>query len=85
MGSSRAGLFHAVGVAFGVGEDGVVEGLDEVRGGEVADPVSGLDCGVAERDEEVGFAGAGGSDETHVLSGVDPLEAGQVVERRGFH
>ena len=46
--------------------------------------MSGVDRGVAERDEEMTFAGAGGSDETHVLSGWDPFEARDVVERRGL-
>jgi hypothetical protein len=39
----------------------------------------------AEGDEQVALAGAGGADETQVLSCGDPLEAGQVVEGRGLH
>ena len=59
-----------------------VEGLDELGGGEVADPVPGLDGGVAEGDEEVALAGAGGADQADVLRGADPFEDGEVVERR---
>jgi hypothetical protein len=44
----------------GVVGEAAVEGLDELSGGEVADPVTGVDGGVAERDEQVALAGAGG-------------------------
>ena len=64
-----------------VGE-AAVEVLDEVGGGEVADPESLGDGGVAEGEEEVALAGAGGADEAEVLRGSDPFEAGQVVEGR---
>ena len=37
---------------------------------------------VTERDEQVALAGAGGTDETEVLGGADPLQAREVVERR---
>ena len=57
-----------------------VEGVDELGGGEVADPMSGVDRGVAERHEHVALAGAGGPDEDRVLRGADPLQRGQVVE-----
>ena len=56
-------------LADGVVGQAAVEGLDEVGGGEVADPVPGVDGGEAERDEEVALAGAGGSDEAQVLPG----------------
>src|SRR5690348_1562068 len=51
-----------------------VEGLDQLRGGEVADPVPDRDGGVPERDEQVGLAGAGGPDQAEVLPGGDPLQ-----------
>ena len=44
-----------------------VEGVDEVGGGEVADPVPGVDGGVAERDQDVALPGAGRADQAHVL------------------
>ena len=57
-----------------------VEGVDEVGGGEVADPVSGVDGGDPEGEQQVALAGAGGSDQAHVLRGPDPFQVGQVVE-----
>src|SRR6478752_3352981 len=54
-----------------VGES-AVEGVDEVGGGEVSDPVTGLDGGFAEGEQHVAFAGAGWSDQAHVLGGRDP-------------
>ena len=57
-----------------------VEGLDELGGGEVADPVPGVDGGDAEGDQDVALAGAGRADQADVLGGPDPLERGQVVE-----
>lgn len=66
-----------------VGE-AAVEGLDELGGGEVADPASGVDRGAAERDVQVALAGPGGADEAEVLGGGDPLERGEVVEGRRF-
>ena len=62
--SLRSGFDDA---ADGVVGEAAVEGLDELGGGEVADPVAGVDGGVAEGDEEVALAGAGGADEAHVL------------------
>ena len=44
--------------ADGVVGQAAVEGLDEVGGGEVADPVAGVDGGDPECDEHVGLAGA---------------------------
>ena len=60
-----------------------VEGLDQVGGGEVADPVSGVDGGDAERDEQVALAGAGRADQAEVLRGGDPFQGGEVVQGRG--
>ena len=57
-----------------------VEGLDQLGGGEVADPVPGLHGGDAERDEQVALAGARRSDQAKVLPGGDPFQAGEVVE-----
>ena len=62
-----------------VGE-AAVEGLDELGGGEVADPPAGVDRGVADGDEQVALAGPGRPDETQVLPRGDPFEAGEVVE-----
>ena len=70
-------------LADGVVGQAAVEGLDEVGGGEVADPVSGVDGGEAERDEQVALAGAGGSDQAEVLRGADPFQGGEVVEGGG--
>jgi hypothetical protein len=57
---------HEVGAEHGVdySADGVVgqaavEGVDELGGGEVPDPVAGLDRGDTEGDQDVAFAGAG--------------------------
>ena len=61
--------------ADGVVGQAAVEGLDEFGGGEVADPVPGLDGGDAEGDEEVGLAGAGRADQAEVLRGADPFQA----------
>lgn len=72
------------GLADGVVGESAVEGLDDVGGGEVPDPVPVGDRGVAERDEQMALAGAGGSDEAEVLRGADPLERGEVVEGRGW-
>jgi site-specific DNA recombinase len=52
----------------------LVEGLDQLGGGEVAHSVPGGDGGVAERDQQVGLAGAGRADQTEVLGRADPLE-----------
>lgn len=41
--------------------------------------MTGRDGGVAEGDEQVAPAGAGGADEAEVLGGADPLERGQIV------
>jgi hypothetical protein len=60
-----------------------VEGLDQVGGGEVPDPVAGLDCGDAERDEQVALAGACGTDPGRVFRGAYLFQAGQVVEGGG--
>ena len=54
--------------ADGVVGQAAVEGLDELGGGEVADPVPGVDGGVAEGDEQVALAGAGRPDQAQVLS-----------------
>ena len=67
-------------LADGVVGQSAVEGLDEFGGGEVADPVPGLDGGDAEGDEQVGLAGAGRSEQAEVLLGPDPLQGGEVVE-----
>jgi hypothetical protein len=48
--------------------------LDQVGGGEVPDPVPSGDGGDAEGDEQVGLAGAGRSDQAHVLVSADPLQ-----------
>ena len=61
-------------LADGVVGQAAVEGLDEVGGGEVPDPVPVLDGGDAERDEHVGLPGAGGPDQADVLRGPDPLQ-----------
>jgi hypothetical protein len=65
----------------GVVGQAAVEVVDQVGGGEVADPEPGGDGGVAEGDEDVRLAGAGRPDEAEVLGGADPLERGEVVER----
>ena len=57
-----------------------VEGLDQLRGGEVPDPVTGLDRGDPQRDERVGLPGAGGPDQADVLRSADPLQGREVVE-----
>jgi hypothetical protein len=44
--------------------------------------VAGLDRGDTQRDQGVALAGAGWPDQTQVLVGTDPLQAGQVVEGR---
>ena len=62
-----------------------VEGLDQLGGGEVADPVAGLNGGVAEGDEQVRLAGPGGAEQTGVLVAAQPLQRGQVVEGRLGH
>jgi hypothetical protein len=64
------------------GGEAPVERLHERGGGEVADPDTRLDRGMAETDERVALAGARGTDEDEVLGGPDPLQAGEVVERR---
>jgi hypothetical protein len=46
--------------------------------------VAGVDGLMAEGDEQVALAGAGGPDQAQVLFRCDPFEAGQVVEGRGF-
>jgi hypothetical protein len=46
-----------------------VEVLDELGGGEVADPQALVDGGVAEGDQGVALAGAGRADEGDVLLG----------------
>ena len=46
-----------------------VEGFDELGGGEVPNSVSCFDGGDAERDQDVGLAGAGRADQTGVLRG----------------
>ena len=56
-------------LADGVVGQAAVEGLDQVGGGEVADPVSGVDGGVAEGDKQVALAGAGRPDQAEVLRG----------------
>ena len=58
-----------------------VQGLDELGGGEVADTAAGVDGVVSEGDEQVALARPGGSHETKILLGGDPLERHQVVER----
>src|SRR5664280_1358906 len=55
-----------------VGE-GSVESLDELGGSEVANPISGIDGLVAERNEEVALARPRWSDQTEVLLRPDPL------------
>ena len=55
------------GAADGVVGDGAPEVFDEVDRGEVANLVAGFDGGPPERDEVVGLAGPGGSDEAQVL------------------
>ena len=62
-------------LADGVVGQAAVEGLDELGGGEVADPVPGVDGGDAERDQDVGLAGAGRPDQADVLRGPDPFQA----------
>ena len=61
--------------ADGVVGQGPVEGLDEVGGGEVADLVPGVDGGDAERDQDVGLAGAGRADGAGVLRGRGSIPA----------
>ena len=58
--------------ADGVVGQGPVEGLDELGGGEVPDPVPGLDGGDPEPDQDVRFARAGRPDEAGVLLAADP-------------
>ena len=53
-----------------------VEGVDQFGGAEVADPASGGDGVVAQGDQQVTLAGAGRADQTKVLFGRDPFEAG---------
>ena len=60
-----------------------VGGLDQVGGGEVADPVPGVHRGDPECDEEVAFPGAGRPDQAGVLLRGDPFQAGEVVQGRG--
>ena len=62
-----------------------VERLDELGGGEVAHPPAGVDRRVAERHEQVALARPRRAEQTRVLLGRDPLEAGQVVERPARH
>src|SRR5690606_5212684 len=64
-----------------VGES-AIEGLDERRGGEVADPEAGPDRGLAEPEQDMALAGAGRADEDDVLARPDPLQRREVVERR---
>ena len=52
-----------------------VERLLEVGGAEVAHPDADLDRGLPERHEKMALAGAGGTDEHHVLTCPDPLQA----------
>src|SRR5919106_1651784 len=61
-----------------------VERLDELGGGEVADPEAGVDRGVAESYEDVALASAGRADQADVLGGAEPLQGCQVVERRAW-
>jgi cytochrome P450 len=68
--------------ADGVVGQGPVEGLDQISGGEVADPIARLNGRDPEGDQDVGLPGAGRPDQAGVLGCPDPLERGQVVERR---
>ena len=71
------------GLADAVVGQAAIERLDEVGGREVLDLVAGGDGGVAERDQGVGLARAGGADQGEVLLGRDPFQAGQVRPGRG--
>src|SRR5262249_56588810 len=62
--------------ADGVVGHATVELFDEFGGGQVAHLVPGGDGGVAERDEQVALAGAGGPDQTKIVGLGDPFEAG---------
>jgi Bifunctional DNA primase/polymerase, N-terminal len=57
-----------------------VEGLDEFGGGQVADPMPGVDGGVAEGQQQVGLAASRGSDEAEVLGG-RPWQPGRRAAR----
>src|SRR5580700_7004152 len=71
----------------GAGQGLVVGGLDELvdqrGGGEVADPVAVLSGGGAQRDEQVGLAGAAVADQAARLPGGDPGAFGQGGDERG--
>ena len=56
------------------------ESFDEFGGGQVADPVPGVDGGVAEGEQQVRLAGSRGPDEAEVFGGPDPLQGPEVVE-----
>jgi hypothetical protein len=61
-----------------------VGGLDEIRRGDIADPLPRLDRLVAERNQQVALAGPGRHDTAKALTCCDPLEALEVVEARLF-
>ena len=60
-----------------VGQSAVV-GFDEFGGGQVPDAVSGVHGGVAEGEQQVGSARAGGADQADVLSGSDPFQRAEL-------
>jgi hypothetical protein len=62
--------------------DAIGCGLHQFGGGEVADPVAGLDRGHTQGDQGVALPVPAGPDQTQVLVGCDSFEAGQVVEGR---
>src|SRR3990172_4687790 len=59
-----------------------IERLDEGHRGEVADAQPRVDGRLAEGDQGVALAGPGRAHEDDVLAGPDPLEPGEVAERR---
>jgi len=58
--------------------EAVVEGLDELGGGEVPDPQALFDGGVPEGDQGVALAGPGWPDQGQILPRADPLQRGEV-------
>jgi hypothetical protein len=59
---------------------GLDELVDQLGAGDVADPAALLAGGHAESDEQVGFPGAGVTEQHHRFPGVDPCPAGECGE-----
>lgn len=63
----------------GVVSQTAVQRLDQIGGGEIADAQTGVRGCMANTDEEMRFAGTGGTDQAEILFGADPFQAGDVV------